>query len=226
MKTKILLLLSGMMLFFSVSAQSRDYRHSYWSSHERGDFIVSAGYQNFRLQAGDYEAYSINCEYIFNYTRQEVLTVGIRGDMAFGKDYISFAPVGLVVNACLPLFLKSAGGDTSYYILIGLGGLSSLQFHVPVCRFLEVNGGWSAFKITKLKNIGDTYYINGGIGLGLSCFIRNVVINPYYEYNFNYHWLSNKINDWTGSGIEYPKWFNGHTFGIRLGFRFNNALSY
>ncbi len=51
MKTKILFLVAGMMLFSTASAQYSDYRRHYWSSHERGDLIVSAGYQNFRLQA-------------------------------------------------------------------------------------------------------------------------------------------------------------------------------
>lgn len=211
-------------LFLCKAALCRHYdsRFRNWSYYERGDLIVTAGYQSFRLQAGNYQAYSINCEYMINNTDRELLTVGIRGDMAFGKDYISFAPVGLVVNACLPLFLNSAS-ETWEYGLYALGCLSSLQFHLPICKVLDASAGWSSFKITRLKNLDDKYFINGGVGLGLSLFIRNVIINPYYEYNYNYYWLSNKFNDWFGTEIRYPRWFNGHTFGVRVGFRFNNA---
>lgn len=222
---KLLFLLLFLSVCNTAFCQRYGFRFRNWSYYERGDLVVTAGYQNFHLQAGNYQAYSINCEYIVNDTDDELLTIGIRGDMAFGKDYISFAPVGLIVNASMPLFLNSAG-ETWEYLLIGLGGLSSLQFHLPICKVLDVNGGWSSFKITKLKDIGDTYYINGGIGAGLSLFIRNVVINPYYEYNYNYYWLSNKFNDWFDTAIRYPRCFNGHTFGIRVGFRFNNAMGY
>jgi len=216
MKKLFVLMLFALFLFGKAFGQR------FPSYHERGDLMVMAGYQNLRLQAGLYQAYSINCECIVNNTYSERLTIGVKGDMAFGRNYISFAPVGLLINAALPLCLSSAG-DSLSRIAIGIGALSSLQFHFPICHFLEVNGGWNTFRITRLKNLGDTYYIDGGIGVGLGLHLGNVVINPYYEYNYNYYGLSNKFNEWFDCSIEYPQWFNGHTFGVRIGFRFNNA---
>lgn len=170
------------------------------------DYFLSVGYQHLSHPYCAYNVGTFQMEALYSFA-------GGKAGIAYGKDYISISPFGLLwfVPGMLLDGMKNLSGQEGLIFL--LPALATMQFHIPITDHLEVSAGWDALKITKMKNIRNTYFITGSLNAGLNYFINDVFyINAYYEYNHTH----NPVLKLMGFELQ-PSEFKGHSFGFRLG---------
>lgn len=129
--------------------------------------------------------------------------------LSVSDNYFSFSPVGLILFAPLPLMksfneVKKQGGQVPLPILLLC--CTAWEFYHNDPPGLDWFWGWDALKFTKLKNISDSFYIQGSLNAGLRYMFDNgLSISAYYE--FNHRWTKSQ-----------PEELTSHSFGIRLGY--------
>ena len=210
---RFLVLLAVVTVFATMaSAQGTDY--------EPKTFMLSAGYQKLNLRGAHINTFSVNAELIpLDY-------VGVKTSASWGENYYSYSPFGLL--AMFPaLWMDEVDDLMSEYPFAALGmvlfGISSCQFHIPLGDQIELDFGWDEARITKVKKIEDETYITGSLNVGGSIYLGdNVFINPYYEYHHTHNWLYHLFGkDSTENPFsEQPKELSGHSFGIKIGYKF------
>lgn len=174
------------------------------------DYFFSLGYQHLNHPTGTYNAGSFQMEVLYSFA-------GGKAGVTYGKDFISFSPFGLLWF--MPGLLLNGINNLSPQegMLFLIPALGTTQFHIPLSNHLEISAGWDAFKITKLKNFRDKYYISGSLNAGLNIFIGDVFfINAYYEYNHSHNLILKLMNKLGPIDLQ-PTELNGHSFGFRLG---------
>lgn len=197
------------LAFAAIPTMAQHYgRPTYHDSY--ADYFFSLGYQHLNHPTGVYNTGSFQMEVLYSFA-------GGKAGITYGKDYISFSPFGLLwfMPGLLTDGLKNMSPQEGALLLIP--ALGTTQLHIPLSNHLEISAGWDAFKITKLKNFRDTFYISGSLNAGLNIFLGDVVfINAYYEYN-HAHNLILKLMNQLGPIDLQPTELNGHSFGFRLG---------
>ena len=121
---------------------------------------------------------------------------GSRIGVTVGQDYWSFSPIGILT--WIPkLFWSTYTGIENPYaqVLVGLLGLSALQFPIPVSEYGEITLGYDAFKFTKAKVISDSMYITGSLNASMSFYITdNLFFQAFYEFNHTHNFAINLLN--------------------------------
>ena len=174
------------------------------------DYFFSLGYQHLNHPTGVYNVGSFQMEVLYSFA-------GGKAGVSYGKDYISISPFGLLwfMPGLLLNGINNLSPQEGALFLIPALGIT--QFHIPLSNHLEISAGWDAFKITKLKNFRNTYYISGSLNAGLNIFLGDVVfINAYYEYNHTHNLILRLMNKLGPINLQ-PTELNGHSFGFRLG---------
>lgn len=185
------------------------------------DFLLSGGYQQFFHDGNTYYTGTIHAEAVFSF-------FGSRAGLTIGPDYISFSPFGLLLFAPA-VFSKTINdgrlSDNPLLTVFMITAVSAAQWHIPCSDHVEINLGWDALKFVKMKDFNDRFYVAGSLNAGLTGYIGdNLYLNAYYEFNHNHNPAIGIIN-WMfkelGASIDgQPKYLNGHSFGIRLGWQF------
>lgn len=205
MKTikKYIFLLALALATLPIMAQhyGRPTRHDSYT-----DYFISLGYQHLNLPTGPYNAGSLQIEALYSFAGGKVGVI-------YGPNYISFSPFGLlwfVPGLLLDRINNLSPQEGALFLIPAMG---TMQIHIPLSKHLEITGGWDAFKITKLKNFMDSYYVHGSLNAGLNFFLGDMLfINAYYEFNHTH----NPIIKVMGLSTQ-PMELKGHSFGLRFG---------
>lgn len=205
MKTikKYIFLLALALATLPIMAQhyGRPTRHDTYT-----DYFISLGYQHLNLPTGPYNAGSLQIEALYSFA-------GGKAGVTYGPNYISFSPFGLlwfVPGLLLDRINNLSPQEGALFLIPAMG---TMQIHIPLSKHLEITGGWDAFKITKLKNFRDSYYVHGSLNAGLNFFLGDMLfINAYYEFNHTH----NPIIKVMGLSAQ-PMELKGHSFGFRFG---------
>lgn len=204
---KIILLLALVFATIPIMAQHEGHP-TYHDSY--ADYFFSIGYQNLSHPTGTYNTGSFQMEVLYSFA-------GGKSGVTYGKDYISFSPFGLLWF--MPGLLLDGINNLSPQegALFLIPALGTMQIHIPLSDHVEISAGWDAFKVTKLKNFRDTFYISGSLNAGLNIFLGDVFfINAYYEYNHAHNTILKLMNQLGPIDLQ-PTELNGHSFGFRLG---------
>ena len=130
-------------------------------------------------------------------------------DISFGANYFSINPWGSVA-----MEIAILGGGRHSPITWGgicLGILLSPRLHIPIGKHLDCYFGWDAFKLTRMKDISNAWYVTGDLRSGFNYYVtKNLFVNVYYEFNHNYNWVLDIA--------KQPKALNGHSIGIQIGY--------
>lgn len=201
--------------FGRVHAQTSDfwdgsptYRDDYMN------FLISGGYQMLFHNGDQYHTGTIHAEAVYSF-------FGSRAGLTLGPDYISFSPAGLImfIPAIFMRTLNESGGGTAAGILLALA-FSAAQWHIRCSDHIEVNLGWDALKVVRMRNYDSSMYIAGSLNAALTGYFGDYLyLSAYYEFNHNHNPLIKFIN-WSARGTvlnEQPSFLTGHSFGVRVG---------
>ena len=215
MKKSLLAMLLALSFTMICNAQP-----TYHDEYQNILIKVGYGYLNHdKIVESSYNTISFEAEVLYSF-------IGSKVNLKAGRDYKSFSPFGVLMF--LPAIVVRTIGDLdpSSVGMFMLFALSAAQIHIPITDYVEITGGWDAFKFTKLRNIdNDTFYCTGELNAGFNVFFNdNFFLSALYEYNHthngfikSWNWLNEPIHQ----TINYqPTWLNGHAFSIRLGYLF------
>lgn len=174
------------------------------------DYFFSLGYQHLNHPTGVYNVGSFQMEILYSFA-------GGKAGITYGKDYISYSPFGLLWF--MPGLLLDGINNLSPKegALFLIPALATMQIHIPITDHVEISAGWDAFKITKLKNYKNKFYISGSVNAGLIIYLGDVLfLNAYYEYNHAHNPILKLMNQLGPIDLQ-PTELNGHSFGFRFG---------
>ena len=160
-------------------------------------------------------------------TDNDLFFIGINiFEISFGNNYLSVSPMGI---AAFPLtgfgLVSTEFFSYVWFTLAFLDVLSSPRFYLPIGKHFDVFAGWDAFKLTRMKDISNAWYVTGDLRAGFNCYVnKKFVISSYYEYNHNHNLFTRALNRALGGiGVDIPDQptaLNGHSVGIHIGFSF------
>ena len=229
----LVFLLSVTSLCISAQSYSGYYGNNYrknsyfWGGEPawRGDYSniwLSGGYQCLFHKGNMYHTGTIHAEYIYSF-------YGSRLGMTVGPDYFEFSPFGLLLfgpGLMMTAINDASPSDSPYLFVFILMAASASQWHIPIASHLEINLGWDGLKFVRMKNFEDHFYCTGSLNAGMTGWIGDhVFIQAYYEYNHT-HNAGIRAIDWMFKELgglinkTQPKYLNGHSFGVRLGWQF------
>ncbi|MBR3797896.1 MAG: hypothetical protein IKK36_03120 [Bacteroidales bacterium] len=228
----LILLLVASCSYLSAQSYGGYYGNSYrgnyfWGGeparrYDYSNIWVSGGYQCLFHGGNMYHTGTIHAEYIFSF-------YGSRVGLTAGPDYFEFSPFGIILFA--PAIFISTINDASLsdnpaLLVFMLLAASASQWHIPIASHLEINLGWDGLKFVRMKNFEDHFYCTGSLNAGMTGWIGDhVFIQAYYEYNHT-HNAGIRAIDWMFKELgglinkTQPKYLNGHSFGVRLGWQF------
>lgn len=200
-----------MLAFAALPTMAQHYgRPSYHNSYT--DYFFSVGYQHLNHSTGPYNAFSFQMEALYSFA-------GGKAGVTYGSNYVSFSPFGLLwfmPGMVLNGINNLSPQEGALFLIPALG---TMQIHIPLSDHMEITGGWDAFKITKLKNFRNSYYVHGSLNAGLNFFLDDMIfINAYYEFNHTH----NPILKMVSMGTQ-PAELKGHSFGFRFGCMLSKA---
>lgn len=229
----LVFLLSVTSLCVSAQSYSGYYGNNYrknsyfWGGEPawRGDYSniwLSGGYQCLFHKGNMYHTGTIHAEYIYSF-------YGSRLGMTVGPDYFEFSPFGLLLfgpGLMMTAINDASPSDSPYLFVFILMAASASQWHIPIASHLEINLGWDGLKFVRMKNFEDHFYCTGSLNGGMTGWIGDhLFVQAYYEFNHN-HNAGIKVIDWMFKELgglinkTQPKYLNGHSFGVRLGWQF------
>lgn len=190
--------------------------------YDYSNFWVSGGYQCLFHGGNMYHTGTLHAECVFSF-------YGSRTGLTVGPDYFEFSPFGLILFAPA-VFMKTINdaslSDNPALVAFMILAVSASQWHIPIADHLEINLGWDGFKFVRMKNFENHFYCTGSLNAGMTGWIGDhVLIQAYYEYNHT-HNAGIRAIDWMFQELgglinkTQPKYLNGHSFGVRLGWQF------
>lgn len=211
MKTIQKILITAILVLATQPMMAQHYgRPTHHDSY--ADYYFSLGYQHLNHPTGAYNVGSFQMEILYSFA-------GGKAGVTYGKDYISFSPFGLLwfmPGMVLNGINNLSPQEGALFLIPALG---TMQIHIPLSDHMEITGGWDAFKITKLKNFRNSYYVHGSLNAGLNFFLDDMFfINAYYEFNHTH----NPFLKMVSMGTQ-PMELKGHSFGFRIGCMLSKA---
>jgi len=167
-------------------------------------FGISAGYKHLNIERGNFDVAFLEFD-LYVYSTQFEYTAKIE----YGKDYLSYEPLGALGVILMAFMFNGAGKDmsttTGERFLIILLGTSSAKIPIYIADGrIELCPQWNMLKITRLYN--DDFQLNASVGASLKVYLnKSLYLSPMWEYSFGYK-------------KESP--FTGHAYGMSLGFYF------
>ena len=213
---KYILLFAFALMTHSALAQSSPTHHS-----RSTNLYLMGGYQYLSQPTGPYNVATIHAEVFYSN-----ISGGTRVGLSYGQDYLSFSLAGALMFPTVLLATDLDDIEEPFVkAVLFFTAVSAWQFRIPLTNHTELNFGWDALKVTKLKNYSDTYYVTGSLNVGLTRFLNDsFFICGYYEYNHTHNtgirllnWVSNTMYMGTLINNSQPDILTGHSFGARIG---------
>ena len=181
---------------------------------------LAAGYSNIQMNVDNFQVAFLEGTYYMN----PQLGWEFSARVEYGKDYLSFEPVGLLG---LPMWMYTSshgyGGETNIWGALLSISSAKLPIAVDSEGIIEITPYWSLLKFTRFYD--DRFRINGDLGLQVKLFpialfnwSNTLYISGFAQWNWGY---SRNHNNYGRYNIKNNRSdFFGHAWGVQLGYYF------
>lgn len=183
-------------------------------------FSVAAGYSNIHNNADNFQVAFLEGTYYMSYQMGWEFSARVE----YGKNYLSFEPVGLLG---LPMWIYSSshGLGRESNMIGALLSIASAKLPIAVDSegIIEITPYWSLLKLTRFYD--DKFRINGDLGLQVKLFpialfkwSSTLYISGFVQWDWGY---SRNHNNYGRYNIKDNRSdFFGYAWGVQLGYYF------